>query len=51
MYQYYIRMAELQKFRESFQNKSKATQNVYNSTYKRLRDFLGDDIMNVSQKI
>jgi hypothetical protein len=50
MYQYYIRMAELQKFRESFQNKSKATQNVYNSTYKRLRDFLGDDIMNVSQK-
>jgi hypothetical protein len=50
MYQYYIRMAELQKFRESFANKSKATQNVYNSTYKKLRDFLGDDIMNVSQK-
>jgi hypothetical protein len=50
MYQYYIRMAELQKFRESFANKSKATQHVYNSTYKKLRDFLGDDIVNVSQK-
>lgn len=43
-------MAELLKFRESFANKSKITQNVYNSTYKRLREFLGDDIVNVSQK-
>ena len=43
-------MAELQKFRESFATKSKATQNVYNSTYKKLREILDDDIMNVSQK-
>jgi hypothetical protein len=43
-------MAELQKFQASFANKSKLTQNVYNSTYKKLREFLGDDISNVSQK-
>ena len=43
-------MTELQKFQESFANKSKVTQNVYNSGYKRLHEFLGDDIANVSQK-
>jgi hypothetical protein len=43
-------MAELQKFQASFANKSKITQNVYNSSYKRLHEFLGDDIANVSQK-
>ena len=43
-------MTELTKFRETFANKSKITQNVYNSNYKKLRDLLDDDIINVSQK-
>jgi hypothetical protein len=43
-------MSELTKFRETFANKSKITQNVYNSNYKKLRDLLDDDIINVSQK-
>lgn len=43
-------MTELEKFRETFSNKSKITQNVYNSNYKKLRDLLNDDIINVSQK-
>ena len=42
---------ELEKFRETFANKSKVTQNVYNSNYKKLRDLLGDvDIASVSQQ-
>jgi hypothetical protein len=43
-------MTELEKFRETFANKSKITNNVYNSNYKKLRDLLDDDIINVSQK-
>lgn len=43
-------MTELEKFRQTFANKSKVTQNVYNSNYKKLRDLLGDDILNLSQK-
>ena len=44
-------MSELDKFRETFANKSKITQGVYNSNYKKLRDLLGDvDIASVSQK-
>jgi len=44
-------MTELEKFRETFANKSKITNNVYNSNYKKLRDLLGDvDIASVSQK-
>lgn len=43
-------MTELEKFRETFANKSKVTQGVYNSNYKKLRDLLGEDILNVSQK-
>lgn len=43
-------MTELEKFRETFANKSQITQNVYNSNYKKLRDLLGEDILNVSQK-
>jgi hypothetical protein len=43
-------MTELEKFRATFSNKSKVTQGVYNSNYKKLRDLLGDDIVNVSQK-
>ena len=43
-------MSELEEFRKTFSNKSKITQNVYNSNYKKLRDLLGDDILNVSQK-
>ena len=44
-------MSELEKFRETFANKSKITQGVYNSNYKKLRDLLGDvDIASVSQK-
>ena len=43
-------MTELEKFRETFSNKSKITQNVYNSNYKKLREMLDDDIINVSQK-
>jgi len=42
---------ELERFRETFANKSKITNNVYNSNYKKLRDLLGDvDIASVSQK-
>ena len=42
---------ELEKFRLTFANKSKITQNAYNSTYKKLRDLLGDvDIASVSQQ-
>ena len=43
-------MTELEQFRATFNNKSKVTQTVYNSNYKKLRDLLGDDIVNVSQK-
>jgi hypothetical protein len=44
-------MTELEKFRETFANKSQITNNVYNSNYKKLRDLLGDvDIASVSQK-
>jgi hypothetical protein len=44
-------MSELDKFKETFANKSKITQGVYNSNYKKLRDLLGDvDIASVSQK-
>lgn len=43
-------MTELEQFRATFSNKSKTTQTVYNSNYKKLRDLLGDDIVNVSQK-
>ena len=43
-------MSELEEFRKTFSNKSKITQNVYNSNYKKLRDLLGDDILNLSQK-
>ena len=42
-------MTELEQFRETFSKKSKITQNVYNSNYKKLRDLLGEDIINVSQ--
>jgi hypothetical protein len=45
-----LEKTELEKFRETFANKSKITQNVYNSNYKKLRDLLNDDIINVSQK-
>ena len=43
-------MTELEEFRATFSNKSKVTQTVYNSNYKKLRDLLGDDVVNVSQK-
>jgi hypothetical protein len=44
-------MAEFTKFEASFANKSKITQGVYTSNYKKLRDLLGDvDIGSVSQK-
>lgn len=43
-------MSELEQFRATFSNKSKVTQTVYNSNYKKLRDLLGDDVVNVSQK-
>ena len=43
-------MTELEQFRATFSNKSKITQTVYNSNYKKLRDLLGDDVVNVSQK-
>jgi len=43
-------MTELDKFRETFSNKSKVTQGVYTSNYKKLREMLGEDIINVSQK-
>ena len=43
-------MTELEEFRATFSNKSKVTQAVYNSNYKKLRDLLGDDVVNVSQK-
>jgi hypothetical protein len=44
-------MTELDKFRETFANKSKITQGVYNSNYKKLREMLDDvDIASVSQK-
>jgi hypothetical protein len=43
-------MAEFTKFQASFANKSKITQGVYTSNYKKLRDLLGDvDIASVSQ--
>jgi hypothetical protein len=43
-------MTELDKFKETFSDKSKITQNVYSSNYKKLRDLLDDeDIINVSQ--
>lgn len=44
-------MNELDKFKETFANKSKITQGVYNSNYKKLRNLLDDvDIASVSQK-
>lgn len=44
-------MTELEEFRKTFSNKSKVTQNVYNSNYKKLREMLGDvDIASVSQE-
>jgi hypothetical protein len=43
-------MTELDKFKETFSNKSKVTQGVYTSNYKKLREMLGEDIINVSQK-
>ena len=44
-------MTELTKFKETFANKSKITQGVYTSNYKKLREMLGDvDIASVSQK-
>jgi hypothetical protein len=44
-------MSELDEFRKTFSNKSKITNNVYNSNYKKLREMLGDvDIASVSQK-
>ena len=44
-------MTELEEFRKTFANKSKVTNNVYNSNYKKLREMLGDvDIASVSQK-
>jgi hypothetical protein len=44
-------MAELDKFRENILTKSKVTQGVYISNYKKLRDLLDDvDIVSVSQK-
>jgi hypothetical protein len=44
-------MTELDKFRETFSNKSKVTQGVYTSNYKKLRNLLDDvDIASVSQK-
>lgn len=44
-------MTELDKFRETFANKSKITQGVYTSNYKKLRDLLNDvDIASVSQQ-
>jgi len=43
-------MTELDEFRKTFANKSKITQGVYTSNYKKLRDLLGEDIINVSQK-
>jgi len=44
-------MTELDKFRETFATKSKITQGVYASNYKKLREMLGDvDIASVSQK-
>jgi hypothetical protein len=44
-------MSELDKFKETFANKSKITQGVYTSNYKKLRDLLNDvDIASVSQK-
>lgn len=44
-------MTELEEFRKTFANKSKVTNNVYNSNYKKLREMLGDvDIASVSQQ-
>ena len=44
-------MTELEKFRQTFANKSKVTNNVYNSNYKKLREMLDDvDIASVSQQ-
>jgi hypothetical protein len=44
-------MSELDKFKETFSNKSKVTQGVYISNYKKLRNLLDDvDIASVSQK-
>jgi hypothetical protein len=44
-------MSELTKFKETFANKSKITQGVYTSNYKKLREMIDDvDIASVSQK-
>jgi hypothetical protein len=44
-------MTELDEFRKTFATKSKITQGVYTSNYKKLRNLLGDvDIASVSQK-
>jgi hypothetical protein len=43
-------MTELDEFRKTFATKSKITQGVYTSNYKKLREMLGEDIINVSQK-
>jgi hypothetical protein len=44
-------MTELKAFQETFATKSKITQGVYTSNYKKLRDLLDDvDIASVSQK-
>jgi len=44
-------MTELDEFRKTFATKSKITQGVYNSNYKKLREMLDDvDIASVSQK-
>jgi len=44
-------MTELDKFKETFANKSKITQGVYTSNYKKLREMIDDvDIASVSQK-
>jgi hypothetical protein len=44
-------MTELDEFRKTFSNKSKITQGVYASNYKKLREMLDDvDIASVSQK-
>ncbi len=44
-------MSELDEFRKTFANKSKITQGVYTSNYKKLREMLDDvDIASVSQK-
>ena len=39
-------MTELEQFRATFSNKSKITQGVYNSNYKKLKDLIGNDVVN-----